>query len=188
MKKPEGAGKKTGGRMTRKNATKRAFGTYLELLDTADWLRGKLRGQLEYFDLRTREFRLLETLYHEGPQYQQELAKRVGCSRQTIFRIVKDLEEWGWLKREARNLPKEGDDERSERGRAVMAVDLTEKGRRHLEFVFPKHTKVVKCYMRALEGREQETLGRLLRKLRAGDAVEFLREMSWDEGDAELRW
>ncbi|HTV58367.1 MAG TPA: MarR family winged helix-turn-helix transcriptional regulator [Verrucomicrobiae bacterium] len=188
MKKAEEAEKKAKGRTPRKESTKRAFRTYLEVLDTADWLRGKLRGQLEYFDLRMREFRLLETLYHDGPQYQQELAERVGCGGQGVVRMVRYLERWGWVKREAANLAKAADNERAERGRAVMVVELTEVGRKHLEFVFPKHTKVVKCYMRALEGREQETLGRLLRKLRAGDAVEFLREMSVDEGDEELRW
>ena len=43
--------------------------------------------------------------------------------------------------------------------------------------------------MRALDGREQETMSRLCRKLRAGDAAKFLREirmMDEDEEAAEL--
>ena len=39
--------------------------------------------------------------------------------------------------------------------------------------------------MRALDGREQETMSRLCRKLRAGDAAKFLREIRMVDEDEE---
>jgi hypothetical protein len=42
---------------------------YLDLIDTADWLRGELRVPLESFDLTMGEFRLLEMLNREGARH-----------------------------------------------------------------------------------------------------------------------
>jgi|ERR1039458_4538835 hypothetical protein len=52
-------------RPTQKEKTQRAFRGYLDLIDTAEWMLGRMRGQLESFDL-TMGFRLLEMLYREG--------------------------------------------------------------------------------------------------------------------------
>jgi hypothetical protein len=46
---------------------------------------------------------------------------------------------------------------------------------------FPKHAKVVNSLMRTLDGREQETLRRLLQKLREGDIVKFVEEIRMRE-------
>jgi DNA-binding MarR family transcriptional regulator len=53
-------------------------------------------------------------------------------------------------------------------GRRVIMVETTRAGRKLLKVVLPGHAKVVKALMRALDGREQETLGRLCVKLREG--------------------
>jgi hypothetical protein len=49
--------------------TQRAMQAYLDLIDTADWLRGELRVPLESFDLTMGEFRLLEMLNREGARH-----------------------------------------------------------------------------------------------------------------------
>ena len=41
----------------------------------------------------------------------------------------------------------------------------------------PRACQVVKGEMKALDGREQETLSRMCVKLREGDAVKFLKEL-----------
>lgn len=76
----------------------------------------------------------------------------------------------------------------TEQGRRVTGVDLTAEGRKKIADVFPKHTKVAKCYFRALDGREMETLGRLCGKLREGDAVKFIREFHLDDPAENLDW
>jgi hypothetical protein len=48
---------------TQKEKTLLAFRAYLDLLDTAEWLRGYMRAPLESFDLTMGGFRLLELLY-----------------------------------------------------------------------------------------------------------------------------
>jgi DNA-binding MarR family transcriptional regulator len=64
-------------------------------------------------------------------------------------------------------------------GRPVTLVQLTAEGRALIEDVYLRHVKYVKSLMRALEGREQETLSRLCGKLRRGDVLKFCREMVW---------
>jgi hypothetical protein len=65
-------------------------------------------------------------------------------------------------------------------------VRLTPRGRHFIGTFFPKHAKVIKSLMRALDGREQVTLIRLLEKLRKGDVVKFVKEIRmYDEEDWE---
>jgi DNA-binding MarR family transcriptional regulator len=54
---------------------------------------------------------------------------------------------------------------------------LTAEGKKFVGTVFPKHAKVVKSLMRVLDGREQQTLSRLLQKLREGDIVKYVQEI-----------
>lgn len=46
-----------------------------------------------------------------------------------------------------------------------------------------RHAKVVKAYMRALEGREQQTLAELCRKLREGNVMKFISEMEHEDAE-----
>jgi DNA-binding MarR family transcriptional regulator len=55
---------------------------------------------------------------------------------------------------------------------------LTPRGREWIAWIFPKHAKVVKSHMRAIDGREQQTLSRVCRKLREGDIIKFVREIT----------
>ena len=68
-------------------------------------------------------------------------------------------------------------------GHAVGVLRLTPEGEKFVGTIFPKHAKVVKSLMRVLEGREQQTLSKLLRKLRKGDVVKFVQEIRMKEVD-----
>src|ERR1700691_4821273 len=92
-------------RPTQMEKRERAFRTYLDLLDTADWIRGFMRGPLESFDLTMGGFRLLEMLYREGPVSMPEAAERMQCARQNTDVIFDRLEERGWVAREIWELP-----------------------------------------------------------------------------------
>jgi hypothetical protein len=70
---------------------------------------------------------------------------------------------------------------RYKNGHAVGILMLTAQGTKFVGTVFPKHAKVVKSLMRVLDGREQQTLSRLLQKLREGDVVKFAREIRMRE-------
>ena len=172
--------------------TSRAFRAYVDLMDTADWLRQEMSGQLWRWDLSLLQFRVLETLYNEGPQHQQELSRKFRCSKQNVASVLKRLKNNGWIRRESASLPRTSETnwvnpkakkERAAGGRRVVNVMLSPEGQRIFPDTFRKHSKVVKARMRALEGREQHTLSRLCKKLRQGDILRFVQEFrrcDWD--------
>ena len=168
----------------------RSFRAYLDLLDTAEWLRRQFAEQLEAFDLTIDGFRLLDTLYREGAITTEEFCKKRRCRRQSFDALIKPLEARGWVQYEVielapadidfaqlakrvRNLPR--------RGRRMGRVSLTESGEKFMHVVFPRHVKLVFAFMRALEMREQESLSRACRKLREGDVVKMLDEITLED-------
>ena len=64
-------------------------------------------------------------------------------------------------------------------------IHLTPEGRNVIAQVVPLRAKLIRAQMRALKGREQETLGRLCDKLAEGDARKFLLEMVTVDEDEE---
>ncbi len=174
-------------RPTQREKTSRAYRAYVDLLDTADWVGGETRGQLEGFDLTMRSFRVLEMVRREGSMTLGEAAKRCRCKYQNVDAIAERLEGRGWVRREVIMLPpveiKESHIAKAKRGeprrgRSVVVLRLTPGGEKFMGYVFPRHAKVIKALMRTLDGREQETLSRLLRKLREGDVLKFYSEMT----------
>jgi MarR family 2-MHQ and catechol resistance regulon transcriptional repressor len=173
-------------RLSRRERMLRAFRVYLDLLDAATYMRGWMRGPLELFDLTMLGFRVLVILYEEGPTQLREMAEKLQCRRQNVGPIVKRLEERGLVRGEAAELPlarieatriaraKRG---QARKGRRVTLLRLTPKGKKLIGNVLPRHAKVVRALMRALEARELATLSRLLEKLREGDILRFTREM-----------
>ncbi|MFZ0737656.1 MAG: MarR family transcriptional regulator [Candidatus Acidiferrales bacterium] len=187
--------------------TQRAYQAYVDLMDTAEWLRDEFSGQLASFDLTMMEYRVMERIYRRGPQYQTDISRRFRCSKQNIAWVVSRLEDLGRVRRVTARLRAKAPAERrayakapagrsgkgtarrrsraKATGRRIIHVHLTPEGRELFANVFPKHAKYVKAEMRTLEGREQKTLSHLCRKLRGGDVEKFFREfrmMDWNEG------
>jgi DNA-binding MarR family transcriptional regulator len=142
---------------------------------------------------------VMEILSHEGPKHQMEISRRFRSSKQSMGFVIRRLESKGWVRRVAGTLPASRTEEsekmarRAKRrgkkiaGRRVLMVRLTAEGKKWIAWVFPKHAKVVKSYMLALEGREQQTLKRLCDKLREGNIVRFCKEIRRvDFADEEL--
>lgn len=177
-------------RPTQKEKTQRAFEAYLDLLDAAEWFKSEVRVPLAAFDLTINEFRVLELLYREGAQFATELAKKQRKTRPWIDELVGRLEKRGWMARkvvalppvefERMHWPASMRDEPRE-GRRVTVVGLTKSGKKFFRNVLPRHSKLVKAFMRTLNGTEQESLARLCRKLREGDVVKFAREIRMEE-------
>jgi DNA-binding MarR family transcriptional regulator len=175
---------------TQKQKTQLAFRTYLELLDTADWLRRELRAQLEAFDLTMAGFRVLEYLYREGPVIKPIAAQTLQFRRENLLVIIERLEERGWVQRAmTRYAPAdvaEIDLPRAKRGRprigrAVGMVSLTPLGKKFIGNLLPKHAKLVKSLMRVLHGREKKSLIRICQKLREGDMVKYISELTHED-------
>jgi hypothetical protein len=78
---------------------------YMDLFDTADWLKGELRVPLESFDLTVGEFRLLELLNREGAQFVPDAARRRRANLRNMKVMIKRLEGRGWVRRMIVALP-----------------------------------------------------------------------------------
>ncbi len=178
--------------------TLRAYSAYSELRDTANWMREELTAQLNNFDLSMWEFRVLDAL-RRGPKCLEEISREMQCQKGNVGKVVRRLEAWGWVRRMRRRwAPARGarSSRASKRSRSSEPLDrriirrtLTPDGRAELKRIHPKHVKLVKAYMRALDGREQLTLTRLCIKLRRGNIVRFAmeakcweRDENWAEG------
>ena len=168
----------------------RSFRAYLDLLDTAEWLRRQFAEQLEAFDLTIDGFRLLDILYREGAITTEGFCKRRRCRRQSFDKLIEPLRARGWIQHEVIELePTEVEmtrlakrvRERPRRGRKMGRVSLTEAGEKFMHVVFPRHVKLVFAFFRALEMREQESLSRTCRKLREGDVVKMIDEITLED-------
>jgi MarR family transcriptional regulator, 2-MHQ and catechol-resistance regulon repressor len=175
---------------THEDETLRAFGTYMDLLDTAEWIERELRGPLASFDLTMGGFRLLELLYREEVMTVPDAARRRGVMRQTVDVIIARLAERGWVRRAPIALPPVdptgshlAKSKRGERrlGVRVSVVKLTPAGKKLVRDMLPSHSKVVKALMRVLSAREQNSLRRICRKLREGDVLKFVSEIRMAE-------
>lgn len=155
--------------------TDRAFHTYIDLLDAAEYMRARVYDQLSFYDLTMNTFRVMQLLEHEGPCRATVMAERCQWSRQNLGMVVRQLTARGWVRMEvgraAPNRASGGE------GRRVAVLHLTAAGHEFIRGFLPRHGKVIKALMRALDGREQMTLARLCRKLKEGDIFKFISEM-----------
>ncbi len=175
---------------TPREKTQQAFRTYTDLLDTAEWMRAEMRGPLELFDLTMAEFRLLELLYREGALPVADVGRRRKMKPQNTHELIARLGKQGWVRRvivvlppaefKQAHLPNSQKGEQRE-GRRISVVGLTKPGKKLMGDVLPRHSKVVRAFMRALTLREQNTLSRLCRKLREGDIVKFVSEITHED-------
>jgi DNA-binding MarR family transcriptional regulator len=179
---------------TPRERAKRAFRAYIDLLETAEWVKGQMYGPLLLYDLSMGDFRLLELLHRVGTSFVPDIARRRGLHRQAIDVTIARLTRRGFVRRLIVRLPPVEfqrahvrGSKRGERrvGVRTSAVGLTKTGKRFIADVLPNHTKMVKALMRALDGRDQDTLSRLCRKLRAGNPVRFFAELTHEYVDAD---
>jgi len=177
---------------THQDKTDRAFRGYMELLDTADWLKGELRIPLASFDLTLAELRVLYLLHCEGALPVAEVARRRKCQWNNSVVMIGRMERRGWVRRGVVTLPpveferahlakSMRDVER--RGRRVIMVGLTRPGKRFMRNLLPNHSKLVKSLMRVLNAKEQDSLFWICRKLRVGDVMKFVHEITHREDE-----
>jgi DNA-binding MarR family transcriptional regulator len=182
-------------RATQRGKTQRAYGAYLDLVDTADWIRRELAGPLATFGLTMNEFRFLAMLFRDGPVTLSAAAGQRGCNRQNLHVLILRLRDRGWVRWEitayAAVEVKESHLPKAMRGKTrtgprVGVAKLAPAGENLIGCVLPKQAKLVKSLMRALDGREQQTLSRLCRKLRERDVLRFVREITHLDSDEDL--
>lgn len=113
-----------------------------------------VRPQLADHGLGLTEFAVLEALYHKGALPLGDVRDRILVTGASTTYVVKKLEKRGLMRRRA-----SGEDQR------VVLGEITAKGRKLLDVVFPAHVRRLREITQCLSVSEKQTVARLLRRL-----------------------
>jgi len=131
-----------------------ALDAYIKLMRAADSVTARLDPLMRAADLTFGQFGALEALLHRGPLCQRDLGRKLLRSGGNITVVVGNLARRGLVRRH-----------RGPQDRRFVTVTLTDKGRRLIGGIFPRHVRHVVRELGALSAPEQAELGRLCRQL-----------------------
>lgn len=131
-----------------------ALDAYIKLMRAADSVTARLDPLMRAADLTVGQFGTLEALLHLGPLCQRDLGRKLLRSGGNVTVVVGNLARRGLVRRERR-----ADDRR------FITVTLTDKGRRLIGGIFPRHVRHIVRELSALSLSQQAELGRLCRQL-----------------------
>ena len=134
-----------------------ALDAYIKLMRAAESVTARLEPLMRAAALTVGQFGALEALLHLGPLCQRDLGHKLLRSGGNTTVVVGNLARRGLVRRTRRL-----DDRR------FITVTLTDKGRRLIGGIFPRHAQYVVREMRALSPADQAELGRLCRQLGHG--------------------
>lgn len=181
-------------RASRRDKTLLAWGAYLNLTEAARWMERKLTTALDVLGLTHEEFRLLVTLYKNGPMTRREATEKLGRMKRALHETARAAEERGWVKVAESYLPpvemRESRLSKSQRGKPRVGVKLgmirlTPEGERLIGRVLPRQETAVRRLMDELHSRELETLSRICQKLRGSEALPFWFEVMRQDREQE---
>ncbi len=139
-------------------AQERALSAYVKLERAASAAFAYARVGLEEEGLTLSQFAVLEALYHLGPLFLGDLARRILTSSGNLTLVVDNLQKRGLVKRKQQGKDK----------RFILAA-ITPAGRKLIARIFPEHARRITEIMARLKPDEQERLGDLCRKLGKGE-------------------
>jgi MarR family 2-MHQ and catechol resistance regulon transcriptional repressor len=132
----------------------RALDAFIKLVRAMSRLDAALEASTLEQGITGSQLGVLEALFHLGPMSQSALCTKLLLSGGNLTLVVTNLEKAGHVRRA-----------RTTEDRRVVIVSLTREGRRFIERIFPMHARRVTELFGALTAAEQETLGRLCKKL-----------------------
>lgn len=136
----------------------RALNAFIKLTRGTHSLLMRLEPHITRHGITTTQFGILETLLHLGPLNQRELGQKLLLSKGNISVVVSNLEKSTLVDRR-----------RDEEDRRQTIVQLTAKGRKLIEKMFPKVVDAIVDDFANLTAGELETLGRLAKKVGRAD-------------------
>ena len=136
---------------------RRTLDTFVKLTRCTDSLLARIAARETIGDLTFSQFAVLEALYHLGPMTAGEVSQKILKSGSNLTTVIDNLERDGLVRRE-----------RDANDRRVVNVHLTEAGSRKIAAVLPGHVAALVEEFGILSASEQETLGRLCKKLGKG--------------------
>ncbi|GFO60637.1 MarR family transcriptional regulator [Geomonas silvestris] len=140
--------------MSDTNLKSLALGTYTKLMRAAESATNRTSKVMTAAGLTISQFGVLEALYHKGPLCQRDIAAKILKSTGNITLVIDNLEKNGLVRRE-----------RDSEDRRFLTVHLTEAGTGLIAKVFADVEAAIVADLATLTAEEQETLGRLCKKL-----------------------
>ena len=131
-----------------------ALDTFIKLTRASDSIGARLLQENTFGDLTPSQFGALEVLYHLGPLCQGDIGAKLLKSGGNVTLVIDNLEKRGLVTRQ-----RDRDDRR------FVTVSLTEAGRDLIARILPGHVAAIVHEMDVLTAEEQQSLGRLCRKL-----------------------
>ncbi len=131
-----------------------ALNTFIKFTRSMESLGARLHQRGTVNGLTPSQFGTLEVLFHLGPLCQGEISVKLLKSTGNMTLVIDNLEKHGLVQRE-----RDADDRR------MVIISLTEAGRELISRVMPDHVAAIVEEMSVLTAAEQESLGRLCRKL-----------------------
>jgi MarR family 2-MHQ and catechol resistance regulon transcriptional repressor len=120
----------------------------------AETVTGRVSRTMSAAGLTISQFGVLEALHHKGPLCQRDIAVKILKSTGNITLVIDNLEKQGLVTRE-----------RTSEDRRYLTIRLTGQGETLIRTVFADVEAAIIVEMSALTADEQETLGRLCKKL-----------------------
>ncbi len=132
----------------------RALKTYVKLMRATESVTARAHRQLSSFGLTISQFGVLEALYHLGPMSQSEIGRKILRSSGNMTMVIDNLEKRKLVRRE-----------RNRADRRFFIIHLTDDGKKLISSIFPSHAAEIARALDVLTPAEQQTLGRLCKKL-----------------------
>jgi len=132
----------------------RALKTYVKLMRATESITARAHRQLSTFGLTFSQFGVLEALYHLGPMSQSEIGQKILRSSGNMTMVIDNLEKRKLVKRQ-----------RNRADRRSFIIHLTDEGKKLISGIFPSHVTEIARELDVLTPTEQQTLGRLCKKL-----------------------
>jgi MarR family 2-MHQ and catechol resistance regulon transcriptional repressor len=127
-----------------------ALNVYIKLIRSVESLNSILNLSLSKEGLTESQFGVLEALFHLGPMSQKNLGNKLLKSGGNITLVIDNLEKRGLVIRR-----------RGVVDRRYFNIQLTDRGRKLIESVFPKQLKIITEEMEILTETEQFALQRM---------------------------
>jgi len=138
----------------------RALDTYVKLMRATESVTTGAHRQLSTSGLTVSQFGVLEALYHLGPMSQSEIGQKILRSSGNMTMVIDNLEKRKLVRRM-----------RNQVDRRFLIVHLTDKGEKLIAKIFPDHATEITRQLEVLTPSEQQTLGKLCKKLGLKDRL-----------------
>lgn len=117
-------------------------------------LNEHVNKRIQRYGLNPTEFAVLELLYHKGDQPLQQIGGKILLASGSMTYVIDKLEKKEYILRVA--CPED---------RRVTYAQITAKGKKLIEQVFPSHKNEIDRIMSVLSEEEQETAIQLLKRI-----------------------